>query len=185
MFLTKAQFFFFCPQNVWNMFWLKKKQKLFSWRIDQLCLLWRKGRKTDFLAALFYVKWHLQTFWSSILKFWFKFLFFCLRFTLSNFLFCLFQCYCLIAEAFSLRSSRAKSDFSSHPTDTTKLWRHISCFSKIIYARNQLNSFSVGTAEKTHQSTLLTELAQLMTGCQAHQSLLSAFARLNMKSKST
>lgn len=52
--------------------------------------------------------------------------------------------------------------------------------------RNQLNSFIVGTAEKTHQSTLLTEMAQLMTGCQAHQNLLSAFAKwLNMKSKST
>lgn len=140
----------------------------------------------DFLAACFYVKWHLQTFWSPILKFWFKFLFFCLYFTPSNLLFCLFQCYCLIAEAFLLGSSRATSDFSSHPTDTTKLWRRISCFSKIIHARNQLNSFRVGTAEKTHQSTLLRGMAQLMTGCQAHQSLLSAFAKwLNTRPKST
>lgn len=162
------------------------KKKLFTWRIDQLCLLWRKWRKTDFLAAFFYVKWHLQTFWSPILKFWFKFLFFCLHFTPSDLLFCLFQCRCLIAGSFLLGSSRARSDFSSHLTDTTKLWRHISCFSKIIYTRNQLNSSSVGTDEKTHQNTLLTEMAQLMTGCQAHQSLLSAFAKwLNTKPKST
>lgn len=182
MFLTKTYFFFLFSKC---MKYVLIKKPFFTWRIDQLCLLWRKWRKTDFLAAFFYVEWHLQTFWSSILKFWFKFLFSCLRFTPSNLLFCLLQCCCLIAENFLLGTSRAISNFSSHPTDTTKSWRHISCFSKITYARKQLNSFSVGTTEKIHQSALLTELVQLMTGCQAHQSLLSAFVRLNMKSKST
>lgn len=144
----------------------------------------RKWRKTDFLAAFFYEKWHLQTSWSPILKFWFKFLFFCIHFTPSNPSFCLFQCYCLIAQAFLLGSSSTVGEFSSpsHPTGTTRVWREIPHFSKIICARNQLYSLSVGTTEKTDQSTLLTEMEQLMTDCQAHQSVLSAFAKwLNTK----
>lgn len=66
-----------------------------------------------------------------------------------------------------------------HPTYTTRVWRQIST---IVCARKPLRSWSVGTTEKTHPSTLLTETAQLVTDCQAHQSSLNAFTtRLNAK----
>jgi len=111
-------------------------------------------------------------------------LFFCIHFTPSNPSFCLFQRYCLIAQAFLLGSSGTVGEFSSpsHSICTTRERRQISCFSKIICATQQLYSLRVGTTEEMHQSTLLTEMPQLMTDCQAHQSVLSAFAkRLNTK----
>lgn len=160
------------------MFWLEKTFYLKN-RAAVLTRK-RKWRKQDFFAAFFYEKWHLQTSCSPILKFVFKFFVSVHSFHILKSLVLLLPSSVLLSNCliFLFDSRCTVGDFSS-PSHSigTRWWKRISSFSKIICARNEWYALSAGATENMRQSTLLTEMEPLITDCQAHHRVLSAFAK--------